>query len=150
MRDPLGCRTRRVLAPMLPFSDTPESDIRTFVRHWMKLLAQGRLEEACSLLDEPNSYGNSWTPQRITGVVQDTFAEGTRFRNDHPEGPVFTDPDELLGGPDRDVGALSNDLGYWYDCDVPLNHKRSDLTAQFEFLRRPDGLAVILHDLHVL
>ena len=54
---------------MLPFSDMPESDIRTFVRHWMKLLAQGRLEEACSLLDEPNSYGDSWTPQRITRVV---------------------------------------------------------------------------------
>jgi len=24
------------------------------------------------------------------------------------------------------------------------------LTAQFEFLRRPGGLAVVLHDLHVL
>ena len=33
--------------------------------------------------------------------------------------------------------------------DEPNNYTWSELTAQFEFLRRPGGLAVVLHDLHV-
>jgi hypothetical protein len=46
--------------------------------------------------------------------------------------------------------ALSDGSGFSLYHAVPLNGEWSDLTAQFEFLRRPNGLAVVLHDLHVL
>jgi hypothetical protein len=135
---------------MLPLSDTPEQELRGFVLTWMKLLAQGRLEEACRLLDEPDSYGLAWTPERIVGAVENAFGEGSDFRNEHPEGMVFTDPEELQAQLDHRVGTLAGGAGYWLDCTVPLNHQSSDLTAQFEFLRRPHGIAVALQDLHVL
>ena len=135
---------------MLPLSNTPEEAFRRFVLNWMKLLAQSRLEEACRLLDQPNSYGLVWTPQRIVAAVEEEFGDGSRFRKQHPEGIVFTDSDELQGQPVRAEGQLADGAGYWLDCTVPLNHQPSDLTAQFEFLKRPDGFAVVLHDLHVL
>ena len=133
---------------MLPLSVSPANEIRSFVRHWMKLLAEGRLHEACRLLDEPNSYGLVWTPERLMTVLRDNLGEGTRFGIHHPEGPQFTDPDEL---PDQahEVGILEGDKGYWFDYDLPLNHERSDLTAQFEFLKKPHGYAVVLHEFHV-
>ena len=40
--------------------------------------------------------------------------------------------------------------GYSFEYDLPLSGEWSDLTAQFEFLRRPSGYAVVLHDIHVL
>jgi len=37
-----------------------------------------------------------------------------------------------------------------YDLGYDLRPKETSFITQFEFLRRPGGLAVILHDLHVL
>jgi hypothetical protein len=138
---------------MLNLSGTVEHNevtIREFVREWTKLLAQERLEEACALLDEPNCYGLVWTPERILEVVHDTFSPGTHFHHFHPEGPVFTDPDELEAQNDREVWARDDGTEYGFDYDLPLNHEWSDLTAQFEFHKRPNGFAVVLHDLHVM
>jgi hypothetical protein len=45
---------------------------------------------------------------------------------------------------------LQDGTGFQFDYDLPLNGEWSDLTAQFEFLRRSDGYAVVLHDIHVL
>jgi hypothetical protein len=135
---------------MLRLTVSPVDEIRVFVRDWMKLLAAGRLQEACAMIDEPDSYGLVWTPERIMAVVDETFAEGTAFHETYPEGPRFTDPDELANHPDREVGILNGSRGFWYDYDLILNNERSDLTAQFEFLARPTGYAVVLQDLHVL
>ena len=135
---------------MLALSEDPENEIRAFARGWMKLLAEQRLHDACAMIDEPNCYGISWTPDRIVTVVREAFAEGTQFRKLHPEGPEFTDPDELPEQTDREVGEFGDSGGYYFDYDLALNHERSDLTAQFEFLRRPTGYAVVLHDLDVM
>ena len=54
------------------------------------------------------------------------------------------------GTPAAMLWELADQSGYRLDHDVPLNGQWSDLTAQFEFLRRPGGFAVVLHDLHVL
>lgn len=131
-------------------SESPEQAILTFVKGWMKLLADGRLEEACALIDEPNSYGIAWTPGMIRDMVNATFSPDTRFHTSHPEGPVFTDPFQLEEQRDVEVIEFDDGSGYAFDYDIPLNGEWRDLTAQFEFRTSPDGHAVVLHDLHVL
>jgi hypothetical protein len=102
------------------------------------------------MLDEPNGYGIHWTPQYIRHALDLAYRPGCRFRVEHPEEPQFSEPDAAVGAPHFDVVAFDDGSGYSAYCDVPLNGAWSDLTAQFEFLRRPGGLAVVLHDLHVL
>ena len=102
------------------------------------------------MLDEPNCYGIRWTPQYIRYALDEAFGPGCRFRVAHPEGPQFTNPDTASGHPHGDIAAFDNGTGYHANHDVPLNGSWSELTAQFEFLRRPGGLAIVLHDLHVL
>lgn len=131
-------------------SHDPAQSILAFVKGWMKLLAEGRFEEACSLIDEPNSYGIVWTPALIQETVNATFGPETRFYQFHPEGPIFTDPFDLEEQREVKVLELGDGSGYAFDYDVPLNGEWSDLTAQFEFLQRSNGYAVVLHDLHVM
>jgi hypothetical protein len=121
-----------------------------FVRHWLRLLAAGRWEEACGMIDEPNCYAITWTPERIQQVVEDSFGPGCRFRSRHPEGIRWSDPDELGDGGHPEIYPQDDGSGYAFDHDIPLNGEWSDLTAQFEFHHRPQGYAVVLHDLHVL
>ena len=116
----------------------------------MKLLADDRLEDACALLDEPNMYGIAWTPEKIREVVATTFDPQSRFYRFHPEGPIFTDPYQLPEQPHQELIPLHNNEGYRFDYDIPLNGEWSDLTALFIFYKRPQGYAVVLHDLHVL
>jgi hypothetical protein len=119
------------------------------VRRWFDLLAEGRFDDACAMLDEPNCYGIRWTPEKIVSVVEHTFRPGSRFRVDHP-GPRFSRVSETAGDPRPEVLPLHDGSGFLVDHDVPLNGRWSDLTAQFEFLARGDAFAIVLHDLHVL
>ena len=128
----------------------PERTLVAFVRHWLKLLAAGRWLEACGMIDEPNCYGIIWTRERIQQVVEDTFAPDSRFRSRHLEGIRWTDPDELGDGGHPEIYPVHDGSRYAFEHDVPLNGEWSDLTAQFEFHRRSQGYAVVLHDLHVL
>jgi len=134
---------------MLPLNNELEQ-IREFARRFFRLAAQDRLNEACALLDEPTSRGHIWTRESILRVVHETFHPGTIFFQRHPDGPRFTNPNELAEPVRFEVYMLKGGSGYWYDYDVPLNGEWSDLTAQFEFKRQPGGLAAILNDLHVL
>lgn len=135
---------------MLP-TNNAEQAIREFARQFFRLAAADRLAEACAMLDEPNEYGQVWTPAIITSVLHETFSPRTRFYLPHPEGPRFTSPDNLVEPANRfEVVPFADGSGYSYSYDVPLNGEWSDLTALFEFKQRPGGLAAILHDLHVL
>ncbi|WP_165224708.1 hypothetical protein [Aquisphaera insulae] len=125
-------------------------DLFAVVRDWFRLLAAGRWAEAGDMLDEPNGYGIRWTPAEIRHAFELAYGPGCRFRASHPEGPQPSDPDVAAGEPGADVWAIRDGRGYRVDHDVPLNGSWSELTAQFEFLRRPGGLAVVLLDLHVL
>ena len=131
-------------------SDAPEKSILDFVKQWMKLLADDRFDEACALLEHPNSYGVVWTPNLIKEIVHDTFSPDTHFYKFHPEGPIFTDPYELEEQRNIEPIELNDGSGYAFDYDVPLNGGWSDLTAQFEILKKPNGYVVFLDDLHVL
>lgn len=89
------------------------------------------------MLAQPNSYGITWTPASLRKVVTDYGAR------------AVTPPDSATGKPHSSLVALADGSGWSFDHDVPLDGAWSDLTAQFEFLRRGDDFAVVLHDLHV-
>ena len=131
-------------------SEEPQHSILAFVRKWVALIADGRAEDACALIDEPNSYGIEWTPTSIDEVINSAFSPDSRFYRLHPEGPIVTNPFRLTEQREIEVIELENGNGYLFDYDLPLNDEWSDLTAQFEFRKRPSGYAVVLHDLHVL
>ena len=136
---------------MLPLTADPEKDFPEYVRRWFQLLSENRMEDACALIDEPDQFGRTWTPAFILKVVHDTLSPDTIFYRDHPEGPVFTTPYGLEERPLGDLLFECDDYGgYCVDMEVPLNGERSDLTAQFEFLKRPNGYAVSLQNLHVM
>ena len=134
---------------MIKESSQPE-ELLAAIRMWFRLLAANRWEEASGMLDGPNSYGTHWTPEQIRDALNLAYGPGCRFRIAHPEGPQFSDPDMATGFPSINVSPLSDGSGYNVEYDVPLNGVWSELTAQFEFLKRPGGLAVVLHDLHML
>jgi hypothetical protein len=134
---------------MIAEPDDPD-DLLAIIRDWFRLLAGGRWVEACAMLDEPNGYGIRWTPAEIHHALELAYGPGCRFRVAHPEGPRFSEPGEAVGIPEASVWPIDDGSGYRADHDVPLNGLWSELTALFEFPRRPGGLAVVLHDLHVL
>jgi hypothetical protein len=68
----------------------------------------------------------------------------------HSDSVRVTDPDSVGTEPHSSLVAFKDGRGYSFDHDVPLDGRWSDLTAQFEFLRRPSGYAVVLQDIHVL
>jgi hypothetical protein len=127
---------------MIPFS-SEQADIAfaAFVREWFRLLSRGEFAQAAAALDEPNSYGQLFTAESIRQSLLD-YTRGQEVS--------VTDPDRLPPDPHQSARALTDGSGYSYYCTVPLDGAWSDLTAQFEFLRRADGYAAILHDLHVL
>ena len=129
--------------------ESKPEDLITFAARWFDLMAEGRTETALSQLDEPNSYGVSWTEETMGRLLSSLFGHA-RYLQKHPEGPRFSAPDSTAGSPRADVLELNDGTGYSLEHSVPLNGEWSDLTAQFEFLRRETGLAVVLHDLHVL
>lgn len=127
---------------MIPASTAePSATFTRFVRDWFRLLARGESADAVSRLDEPNSYGERWDAERIQSVFRD-YARG--------ESVSATDPDTIAGDGRPSLVECTDGRGYSFEHDVPFGGEWSDLTARFEFLRRPSGYAVVLHDIHVL
>jgi hypothetical protein len=124
-----------------PSTEEPAVTFTRFARDWFRLLACGDFADAASRLDEPNSYSERWSAQKIQSVLRDyTRSESVRL----------TDPDTIAGDGSPSLVAFADGRGYSFEHAVPLGGEWSDLTAQFEFLRRPSGYAVVLHDIHVL
>jgi hypothetical protein len=137
---------------MLTPKHQPPSDdeLIATVRRWLNQLGDGHFVEACSQLDEPNTYGVSWTPEDVMRAARSAFAPQSRFSREHPEGPVFSRVDTAVGDGHPTVVAFADGSGYSVEHQVPLNGSYSDLTVQTEFRWRGRDLAFILHDLHVL
>lgn len=130
--------------------ENPASQILPFVKNWMKLLADDRFQDACEMIDRPNSYGIIWTPDLIKATINETFSPDTVFYDFHPEGPIITNPFELEEQRFIEVVEFDGENGYAFEYDLPLNNERSDLTAQFEFIKDGDDYAFVLHDLHMM
>jgi hypothetical protein len=125
---------------MIPLSsESPLTVFARFTHEWFRLLAHGDLAQAVAVLDEPTSYGEHWSAESLQRAL----------RNYSPNATV-TDPDTLPPDRHQSLITFSDSSGYTFDCSVPLAGEWSDLTAQFEFLHRPSGFAVVLQDLHVL
>jgi hypothetical protein len=135
---------------MLTLGRNPESALVAFVRAWFDLVGSGRLGEACAALDQPTSYGESWTPARLALALTEAFPPDSRLSREYPEGIRFTPASGAIGEPHVTFGSFDDGKGYWVDHDVPLNGVFSDLTAQFEFHGEGGRVGVALQDLHVL
>jgi hypothetical protein len=120
----------------------PEAAFRELVFRWLTLLAHGQATEAMALIDESNSYGVKWGPEQLSSVLKSYGGNSIL--------PVVTSPSSASGQQHANLIPLADRSGYAYDHDLPLNGQWSDLIAQFEFLKRSNGFAVILHDIHVL
>lgn len=125
---------------MIPLSsELPLTAFSRFTHEWFQLLAHGQFAQAVATLEEPTSYGERWSAESIQHALRD-YSPDT----------VVTDPGVLPPDQHQSLIAFSDGRGYSFDCSVPLGGEWSDLTAQFEFLHRPSGFAVVLQDLHVL
>ncbi|PAW84134.1 MAG: hypothetical protein B9S33_12405 [Pedosphaera sp. Tous-C6FEB] len=122
-------------------TEEPGVTFTRFVRGWFRLLAQEAFAVAISQLDEPTSYGERWNPAKLQGVIQD-YARSQSVR--------VSDPATLAGDGSPSLVKFTDGRGFSFEHYVPLDGEWSDLTAQFEFLHRPGGYAVVLHDIHVL
>ena len=120
-------------------SESPETTFARFAHDWFRFLARGEFAQAVAALDEPTSYGEHWSSESIQHALRDYSPDA-----------AITDPDTLPPDQHQSLIAFSDGRGYSFDCSVPLAGEWSDLTAQFEFLHRPSGFAVVLQDLHVL
>jgi hypothetical protein len=126
-----------------------DQELLDYVARWLDILAAGRGDEACSLLDEPNVYDQRWSPTAIQEVLQGEVGPSSVYADAYPEGPRFSPVDQAEGDPRRSVIALADGSGFSVHHAVPLNGEFSDLTAECEFIWRGSDLAFRLHDLHV-
>lgn len=120
---------------------TVETALRTHIETWLRLLSVGDWQAAVSMLDEPNSYGIQWGEAEIRNSI-DEYAGGESW--------CITPPEALHTSGRISLGEFNDGSGCYFDYDIPLNGEWSDLTAQFEFRKRENGYAFVLHDIHVL
>lgn len=120
-----------------------ENIFREFVRNWIRLLSMGKFEEAIKQIDAPNNYGIQWSAESIQKTLEDYVGKEVTFS--------ITDPNEMEGDGSPNLIMFNGLQGFAFDLDLPINRKWSDLTVQFEFIKRAKGYySVILHDIHVL
>jgi hypothetical protein len=125
---------------MIRYSEIPvEETFSQFASDWFRLVARGEIDIALAAIDEPTSYGIHWSADSIREALLDYSPHA-----------IVTDPADLPPDVHQNLFTFTDGTGFAFDCSVPISGQWSDLTAQFEFLRRPYGFAVILQDLHVL
>jgi len=120
-----------------------EQIFNEFVRHWIRLLSVGKFEDAVNQIDGPNSYGIEWTEASIRKVIDEYIGEGESYS--------ITDPAEMQGDGRPNLIIFKGLTGFAFDLNLPINEEWSDLTIQFEFIRKRKGYySVILQNIHVL
>lgn len=126
-----------------PGINAKESDLVEFVHGWVKLCAEGKIDQAFSLLDEPvDQFRHTWTPGDIKEITYDHF--------DDEKYPTITNPDEVDGNIRKDVFEYNDGSGWGVEYDLPLNGVVSDFTLMFDFIKSGGVLKVILDDCHVM
>ncbi len=123
-----------------PSLEASESEILAFARDWVRFAAKQGLDEALRLIDKRDS-DPAWSEEFVRSISEDHFGDGDTC--------VITDPDafkELR----IDAYRYNDGSGFAVDHDLAMNHKRSDFTAQFEFIRKKERYDIYLADIHVL
>ena len=123
------------------FSPTIENALRAHIEVWLQQLSADNWGKVIGMLDDPNSYGVKWGEAEIRNSIN-------AYSRSKPW--AVSDPKSLDISGHTSFGEFNDGSGYWFDYDIPLNGEWSDLTAQFEFKKRGNGYAVVLHNIHVL
>jgi hypothetical protein len=123
-----------------PETHAPEAEILKFTREWVCYVAAHGLDDALRLLDHREGEP-PWSEAFVRSISEDHFGDG--------ETCVITDPERHK---DLRVDAyeFDDDSVFAVDHDLAMNDKRSDFTAQFEFIRTDGGYKIFLTDIHVL
>jgi hypothetical protein len=133
--------------------DSTDDEILNAIRHFVELLAEEKYSEVYEkFLPAPD---RQLTPEVIKALIEGYgFAEPVE-ENDEPPLHVtslcqMTEP-EPKGRQQVDWFSAKDEriLGGAY-YDLPLNGEWSDLTAIFDIIKVPDGIALSLDDIHVL
>ena len=111
------------------------------IHAWLSALSRQEWGVAIALLDEPNSYRIVWSEREIRAAINDFFPASCW---------EMTDPQDMSTPARVNAGEFPDGSGYWVACSIAIHGRWSDLTAQFEFIRRPHGYDRILQDIHVL
>ena len=122
------------------FTEPPLVVFTRFAREWFKLLSHGAYGAAAGRLDEPNSAGKAWGGAEIREAIH-ACARGTSLE--------VSNPDSMAGDGEPHLEELPGGNGYVFHHAVPLDGEWTEVIVQFEFLRRPEGYAVVLDDIHV-
>jgi hypothetical protein len=126
-------------------------EIQGLVRHWVKLLAAQKIEEAVRFLHP--------LPERAWSVDELKTALGRysrQYRNapdDQKDAflPRVTDPGQMdREGENMVIYTRTSSGVLAIDYDIPIEGSWSDLTASFVVLEHGDAFSICLRDLHVL
>ncbi len=126
-----------------PGIEASNKELISFVHDWIKLCANGKINEAFGLLDAPVDINrHTWSPEDIKEVTFDHFDDG--------QFPVISDPDNVEGTIRKDIIKYNDGSGWNVEYDLPLNGVVSDFTLMFDFIIKGNKLKVILDDCHVM
>jgi hypothetical protein len=121
-----------------------EEELKLFLRDWVKLLSEGRFEEAVQQLDiSLDGSDVYWNPVFLRDVINE-YAE--LYKNAKLTNPYLME----LSKERIDVYPYNDNSGFAVDYNLPVNGEWSDLTAQFSFKKNKSLFAVYLEDVHVL
>ena len=116
---------------------------KEFARSWIRLLSNGKFKEAIKQIDAPNSNGFEWSIKSVQRVLEDYVGKGVDFS--------ITDPNEMEGDGRPNLFMFKGLQCFALDINLPINGEWSDLTVQFEFIKKGKGYySVILNDIKVL
>ena len=125
-----------------PTLESKEQGLINFVHEWVKLCANGMIEDAFSILDKPINLARHWSAEDIKEITFDHFDDGKQ--------PVISSPDNVEGTIRKNVFAYDDGSGWGVEYDLPMNGVVSDFTLMFDFIKDGDRLLVILDDCHVM
>ena len=122
-----------------PANTASEADILDYARVWVKLASSQGFEAAIAELDPRPDV--AWSQSLFEELTFDHFGDARQ--------PKITDP-EAVSNLRIHACRYSDGSGFAVDHDLPLDGKRSDFTAQFDFRKGQNSYTVYLHDIHVL
>jgi hypothetical protein len=105
-----------------------ENIFREFVENWIRLLSMGRFEEAIKKIDAPNYDGIKLSAKSVQQLLENQLGKELSHS--------ITDPNEMKGDGRPKLKMLNGLQAFAFSLNLPINGKWSDLTVQFEFIKR--------------
>jgi hypothetical protein len=125
-------------------NDSSDADLIAYVDRWAALLEAEQYETAFALTDSEPSQG--WTPQLVREVIK-AYGDANESQKVTVAGKPtdVSQRKEVTRWPSPHRAGIGQ---VWYDLNI--DGYASDLTATFWIAKTPDGLRLILNDIHVM